>query len=209
MLSIRREALRWLGWLLLVVAVALPRAAASAGAAPGDEPLAGQLLVASPSMADPRFAHTVIYMVAHDGGGAMGLVLNRELGEGSLKALLQGFGVKNADAEGLARLQYGGPVEPARGFVLHSADYSGRGTRLIGDGVALSTGFDVLKALASGEGPQRRRFYLGYAGWGPGQLEGELAHEDWLTAPADPSLIFGDDDDAVWDKAMRAAGQTL
>jgi len=209
MLSIRRGALRWLGWLLLLVAVALPRAAASAGAAPADQPLAGQLLVASPSMADPRFAHTVIYMVAHDGGGAMGLVLNRELGEGSLKALLQGFGVKNADADGLARLQYGGPVEPARGFVLHSADYSGRGTRLIGDGVALSTGFDVLKALASGEGPQRRRFYLGYAGWGPGQLEGELAHEDWLTAPADPSLIFGDDDDAVWDKAMRAAGQTL
>lgn len=209
MLSIRRYALRWLGWLLLVVAMALPLRAESAGAVAGEEPLAGQLLVASPTMADPRFAHTVIYMVAHDGGGAMGLVLNRELGEGSLKALLQGFGVDNADAEGLARLQYGGPVEPARGFVLHSADYSGRGTRLIGDGVALSTGFDVLKALASGEGPQRRRFYLGYAGWGPGQLEGELAHEDWLTAPADPSLIFGDDDDAVWDKAMRAAGQTL
>lgn len=73
--------------------------------------------------------------------------------------------------------------------------------------MALSTGFDVLKALAGGDGPQRRRFYLGYAGWGPGQLEGELAHDDWLTAPADPSLIFDDDGDAVWDKAMRAAGR--
>lgn len=205
----RREALGWLCRLLLVGATALALAAGDAFAAPGDEPLAGQLLVASPTLADPRFAHTVIYMVAHDGGGAMGLVLNRELGEGSLQALLRGFGVEAARVDGLARLQYGGPVEPARGFVLHSADYSGDSTKVIGDGVALSTGFDVLKALANGNGPQRRRFYLGYAGWGPGQLEGELAHDDWLTAPADPSLIFGDDADAVWDKAMKAAGRTL
>lgn len=109
----RREALGRLCRLLLVGAVTFPLAAGGAFAAPGGEPLAGQLLVASPSIGDPRFAHTVIYMVAHDGGGAMGLVLNRELGEGSLQALLRGFDVQDAEGEGLARLQYGGPVEPA------------------------------------------------------------------------------------------------
>ena len=109
MLSMRRYGLRWLGWLLLVVAMALPRAAGSAGAAPGDEPLAGQLLVASPSLGDPRFAHTVISMVAHDGGGAMGLVFNRELGEGSLQALLRSFRPHRSFVEKRLRL-----VRPAR-----------------------------------------------------------------------------------------------
>ncbi len=188
----------------------LPAAAGRhAGAAPPPAALVGQLLVASATMGDPRFAHTVIYMVAHDGDGAMGLVVNREVGEGPLKALLRGFGVEDADVAGSARLQYGGPVEPSRGFVLHSTDYSGGGTKVVGDGIALSTGFDVLKALANGDGPQTRRFYLGYAGWGPGQLEGEIAHEDWLTAPADPSLIFGDEGEALWEKVMKGAGQTL
>lgn len=206
----RRWALRGLvSLLLLATAVLVAAERRQVRAAPPPVPLAGQLLVASPTMSDPRFAHTVIYMVAHDGDGAVGLVVNREVGEGSLKALLRGFGVEDADVAGSARLQYGGPVEPSRGFVLHSADYSGRGTRVIGDNIALSTGFDVLRALASGDGPQRRRFYLGYAGWGPGQLEGEIAHEDWMTAPADPSLIFGDEGDDLWERVMKSAGQTL
>jgi putative transcriptional regulator len=207
----RVRAFRWFGW-LLVVAAATMLPAAIEQPADASHPavyLIGQVLVASPSMGDPRFAGTVIYLVAHDQNGAMGLVLNRSLGEGSLKALLQGFGVDDAKTDGVVRLQYGGPVEPTRGFVLHSADYSGRNTRVIGDGVALSTGFDVLKALAVGGGPEQRRFYLGYAGWGPGQLEGELTRDDWMTAPADPAFIFDDDIDGVWKKATKSAGRTL
>jgi putative transcriptional regulator len=171
--------------------------------------LVGQVLVASPQMSDPRFAGTVVYIVAHDRGGAMGLVLNRSFGEGSLKELLRGFGIENATVDGMVQLQYGGPVDSGRGFVLHSPDFSGHGTRVVGEGVALSTGFDVLKAMAAGNGPQRRRIYLGYAGWGPGQLEGELARDDWMTAPADPAFVFDEDLDALWEKAMRGAGRPL
>lgn len=205
----RVRAFRWFGWLLILAGATMVPAEQPADAARSAAYLVGQVLVASPGMGDPRFAGTVVYLVAHDQDGAMGLVLNRSLGEGSLKALLKGFGVDDAKADGVVRLQYGGPVEPTRGFVLHSADYSGRNTHVIGDGVALSTGFDVLKALANGVGPEQRRFYLGYAGWGPGQLEGELTRDDWMTAPADPSLIFDDDIEGVWKKATKGAGRTL
>ena len=149
-------AIRWFGWLLAFAATMLPVAVERpADAALRYDYLVGQMLVASADMADPRFAQTVVYMVVHNRDGAMGLVLNRSLGDGSLKALLNGFGVGNSKTDGIVRLQYGGPVEPSRGFVLHSTDYSGRSTRVIGDGVALSTGFDVLKALAAGDGPER------------------------------------------------------
>jgi putative transcriptional regulator len=204
------RAFQWVIRLLAVAAILPPVAGGHrADAASASAFLVGQVLVASPGMGDPRFARSVVYIVAHDGDGAMGLVLNRSLGEGSLKSLLQGFGVQNATADGVVRLQYGGPVARSRGFVLHAADFSGRATMVIGDGVALSTGFDVLKAVAAGEGPERRRFYLGYAGWGPGQLEGELARDDWLIAPADAALVFGDDLDGLWEKTMKHAGRTL
>lgn len=206
----RHRAVRLVGILLLALAPLLPAALGDpVEAAPAPVSLVGQVLVASPQMADPRFAGTVVYMVAHDQGGAMGLVLNRSIGQGSLKALLQGFGVEDPAADGTVRLQYGGPVDTGRGFVLHSPDYSGRGTRVVGEGVALSTGFDVLKAVATGAGPEQRRFYLGYAGWGPGQLEGELARDDWMTAPADAALVFNEDLEALWNQAMKGAGRSL
>ena len=171
--------------------------------------LVGQVLVASPQMSDPRFAGTVIYVVAHDRSGAMGLVLNRSFGEGSLKELLRGFGVENTPTDGIIQLQYGGPVDGSRGFVLHSPDFSGAGTRLIGKGVALSSGFDVLRAIASGKGPQQRRIYLGYAGWGPGQLEEELGRDDWMTAPADSAVVFDEDLATLWETARKGAGRSL
>ena len=171
--------------------------------------IAGQLLVATPRMPDPRFSEAVIYMIDHDAKGAMGLVVNRSLGEGQLKALLEAFGVESEDATGTVRLHYGGPVEAGRGFVLHSTDYSGPSTRVVNGQIAVSTGLDVLKAVGAGEGPRESRFILGYAGWGPGQLESEMAREDWLTAPADSSLIFSDDLDAVWEKALASSGLSL
>jgi putative transcriptional regulator len=176
-------------------------------------PLAGQFLVASPQMPDPRFAKTVIYMVSHDAQGAMGLVINRGWGTGSLRSLLQGIGIEakaeGPDAAATVRLHAGGPVEQGRGFVLHSADYAGASTRVIGSGVALSAGPDVLQAMADGQGPRRRLILLGYAGWGPGQLEGELARDDWLTAPADAARVFSEDIDRLWEDIIRSAGTPL
>jgi putative transcriptional regulator len=173
---------------------------------------AGEFLVASPGLTDPRFSRTVIYMIAHDAHGAMGLVVNRSYGEGPLSALLSGFGVEPTDrtADVTVSLHYGGPVEPGRGFVLHSADYQGPSTRTgAGGRIAVSTGTDVLTAVAGGTGPKQRLFILGYAGWSAGQLDGEIAAEDWLTAPADVGLLFADNPDTVWERAMHAAGWAL
>ena len=171
--------------------------------------LAGQLLVASPRMGDPHFAETVIYVVAHSDEGAMGLVVNRTYGKGPLQGLLAGFGITTAVQPATVRLQYGGPVETKRGFVLHSADYTGPSTTPVAGGMAFSTGRDVLQAVADGRGPQRKLFILGYAGWGPGQLEAELAGNDWLTAPAETGLIFSDDTESVWQRALQRAGTPL
>lgn len=176
--------------------------------APGS--LAGQFLVATPRIEDPRFSRTVIFMVAHDDKGAMGLVINRAYGAGSLSQLLTGFGITDSrKAEGTVRLYYGGPVEPERGFVLHSPDYRGASTQLIDTHVALSTGRDVLEAIAAGHGPAETMFIIGYAGWSAGQLEREMAREDWLTAPGNPDLIFNDHPETTWGKAYREAGLTL
>lgn len=173
------------------------------------DPLVGQLLVASREMRDPRFAHTVIYMISHDRTGAMGVVVNRAYGTGSLSVLLETMGMQTDSAAGKVRLQYGGPVESQRGIVLHTDDYAGPSTETVADHIAVSFGKDVLEAMAEGDGPDRSLVVLGYAGWGPGQLEGEIARQDWLTAPADAGLIFSDDPDSVWEKAMSSAGLTL
>ncbi|MFB3134816.1 MAG: YqgE/AlgH family protein, partial [Rhodospirillales bacterium] len=171
--------------------------------------LAGQLLVATQKLGDPRFAHTVIYIVDHDARGAMGLIVNRAYGVGPLDKLLKGFGIEDGDVAGTIRLHYGGPVDTGQGFILHSADYEGPGTRVVNKEVAITTKLGVLKAIAKGEGPKRSLFALGYAGWGPGQLEGEIARDDWVTAPADQDLIFSDDLESTWDRAIKMAGVAL
>ncbi len=179
-------------------------------AAPKRTPfLAGQLLVATQKLGDPRFAQTVIYMVNHDAKGAMGLIVNRAYGVGPLDKLLKGFGIEDEDVAGTIRLHYGGPVDTGHGFILHSADYEGPGTRVVNKEVAITTKLEVLKAIGKGEGPKRSLFALGYAGWGPGQLEGEIARDDWVTAPADQDLIFSDDLESTWDRAIKMAGVAL
>lgn len=193
---------------LLLVTEALAQDYQSGAQAPSRF-LSGQLLVAAPSMGDPRFARTVIYMVDHDAKGAMGLVVNRSFGEGPWNALLEGFGVEHKDVSGSVRLHYGGPVESGRGFVLHTSDYAGVSTKAVDSAMAFSTGLDVLEAVAAGKGPRLSLFLFGYAGWGPGQLEGEMDREDWLTAPAEEALIFGDDLETIWEKALDRAGLPL
>ncbi|MFQ5776047.1 MAG: YqgE/AlgH family protein [Kiloniellaceae bacterium] len=195
------------GALVLACLIGLALAGASNGDlraadAPARGSLAGQLLVASDNMRDPRFNETVIYMVEHDMRGAMGLVVNVPLGEVPFADLLERLGLEPEGADGSMPVYYGGPVERGRGFFLHSTDVMLEGSIRVADGVAMTAQPDILGALARGEGPSRSLFALGYAGWGPGQLESELAHDAWFVIPAETSLIFAEDPAKTWQRAV-------
>jgi len=191
---------------VVLVAVALAAIAVTAdgsaqpGAGAGS--LAGQFLVATPEMQDPRFARTVIYMVRHDATGAQGLVVNRPLREIPLALLLEQTGIESRGVEGTVRLHAGGPVDVLRIFVLHTAEYMSEGTLPVKDGIALTFQPDILDAIARGKGPRRALFAVGYAGWAPGQLEAEMKTGAWARASADEALIFDGDHDTKWDRAM-------
>lgn len=171
------------------------------GGAPAVRSLTGRLLVAAPEMRDPRFVESVIYMVTHDAAGAMGLVVNRPLGEISLAQLLERFGVAREGIQGSILAHWGGPVESGKGYVLHTPDYRTEGTIVVKGAAALTGSRRILEAIASGTGPRRVLFAVGYAGWGPGQLEAELARGGWVTASADESLLFDDDHASKWRRA--------
>ena len=162
----------------------------------------GQLLIAMPSMTDPRFATSVIYVCAHTDDGAMGIVVNRPLTSPSFADLLQQLGVDPVPPARSIRLCQGGPVDHARGFVLHSADWTGDGSLRVDDTTALTASLDILKAIAAGGGPQQGMLALGYAGWGPGQLEQEIAQNAWLSVPADAALLFDDEHETKWRRAL-------
>ena len=203
-------------WRRALVALAVAAAVAATRSAAADEAIArsgsslkGQFLVATERMGDPRFARSVILMVDHDARGAMGLIVNRVLGQGPLDNLLKELGV-DAKATGRdIRMYYGGPVEPSRGFILHTSDYQGPGTMAVADGIALTVAADVLKALAEGRGPKRSLVILGYAGWAPRQLEGEIDRGDWVTGPLDAEVVFDDDVETKWRRATAHAGIEL
>ncbi len=163
--------------------------------------LAGQLLVATPEMKDPHFAETVIYMVRHNEDGAMGVVVNRPVARGSISDLLKVLGVDSEGASGEITLHYGGPVEPREGFVLHSKDYVSDGTIVVQGGFSLTANIEILRAISRGKGPRRSLVVMGYAGWGPGQLEAEIRAKTWFLIPAEEALIFDEDAEAKWDNA--------
>ncbi|MCY4230771.1 MAG: YqgE/AlgH family protein [Alphaproteobacteria bacterium] len=166
--------------------------------------LTGQLLIAMPSMGDPRFERTVIYMCAHGDEGAMGLVINKSLESLSFTDLMEQLGVENNETE--MSILSGGPVETGRGFVLHSADYDREGSLAVSDNIRLTATIDVLKAIAVGHGPQKCLLALGYAGWAPGQIEGEIQRNDWLTAPADDAILFDNALESKWGRAIGKLG---
>jgi len=191
------------GLLLLALSAGLTRAAAPSPAAPAESAsLAGQLLIASPEMGDPRFRRTVILMVRHDHDGAFGIVINRPVEERSLASLLEAIGESGKGVSGSVRVFAGGPVGVENGFILHSSDYHSPGTVDIDGRVSMTSSPAILKDMAAHRGPAKSLIAFGYAGWGPGQLEGELARHDWATAPEDPHLVFDDDRDRLWDDAM-------
>src|SRR5262245_34501811 len=171
-----------------------------------DASLIGQLLVAMPQMRDSRFERSVIYMCAHSAEGAMGLVLNKLFDQISFPDLLDQLNIKTGPKTKQILVHFGGPVESGRGFVLHSDDYVRDGTLTITDGFALTATIDILRAIADGEGPSSSLLALGYAGWGPGQLESEIQQNGWLTVPADPTLVFDGDLEAKWVRALAKLG---
>jgi putative transcriptional regulator len=168
--------------------------------------LSGQLLVAMPQMLDPRFQRTVIYMCAHSADGAMGIVINKPMESLSFPDLLQQLEIEPKSASGSMPIYFGGPVETGRGFVLHSADYVEDATLVIGDNVALTANIDIVRAIAAGRGPNRKLLALGYAGWGPGQLDQEIQANGWLSVPSDEEIVFGADNPAKWSAALGKLG---
>jgi len=172
-----------------------------------DQPayLAGQFLLATPGMPDPRFARAVIAICAHDAEGAVGIGLGATISGIGFHDLLDQFEIDHGDSPD-APVHLGGPVEPRRGFVVHSRDWSGQGTVDVAGRWCLSGSIDVLRAIAEGRGPGRWVIALGYAGWGEGQLDDELSRPGWLNVPGDLDLLFDTAADDRWDRGLAAIG---
>ena len=186
--------------LSICLAGSLPLVATNA--AEESDYLTGQLLVATPEMRDPRFVETVIYMVKHSAEGAFGLVINRPLAKGPVEDLLKGFGIDSSGAKGEIIVHYGGPVSPRAGFVLHSDDVLLEESAKVANGIAMTSDPKLIEAMAQGKGPRQSLFIMGYAGWAPGQLEGELKAGSWFVVSGDRALIFGQDADRKWQQAI-------
>lgn len=170
--------------------------------------LGGQLLVAMPRMTDPRFAHSVVFLCAHNADGAMGLVVNKLVESLKFTYILKqmDFEFESGGIDDRVQVHFGGPVESARGFVLHTPDYMSDATMRVDEGFAVTTTVDVLRSLARGGGPERAMFALGYAGWAPGQLDAEFQNNGWLSVGADSELVFGRDHDEKWRRAIAKVG---
>ncbi|MEO1638004.1 MAG: YqgE/AlgH family protein [Pseudomonadota bacterium] len=172
-----------------------------------DSQLTGSLLIAMPDMSDPRFAKTVIYMCAHSEDGGMGLIVNKPQQGVTFDALLSQMDIPRSPGARDIEVHFGGPVEQQRGFVLHSNDYaSDSGTLMVDQTYRMTATVQVLEDLARGHGPATSMLALGYAGWGPGQLEYEISQNGWLTCAPDDQIIFGGDNDGKWAGALKLMG---
>jgi len=176
--------------------------------------LDGQLLIAMPGMGDQRFERSVIYLCVHSEGGAMGIIVNKAapmMNFGDLVSrldILPGIDAESVPEEVMAMaVQFGGPVEPGRGFVLHTSDYFSADASLpVTQKIALTATLDILRAMAKGQGPQRALLALGYSGWAPGQLEDEIQRNGWLHCDADEDLLFGVAQEEKYNMALRKLG---
>jgi putative transcriptional regulator len=177
--------------------------------ATGSGSLAGQLLIAAPTIGDPRFYHAVVLMLRDDKNGALGIIINRPVGERSIESLLKATGASGAGVEGKLRVFAGGPVEPQLGFVVHTADYRRPETLAVDGRVAMTASPQILQDIGHHHGPRQSLFAFGYAGWGPGQLAAEMARRDWFTTPEEPHLVFDDDRAGLWNEAMARRTREL
>ena len=167
--------------------------------------LPGRLLLAMPGMPDPRFDGATIALCVHDAGGALGIGIDTLLDGITLHPLLEDLGIEPGVAPDCGVLM-GGPVESERGFVLHSADWTAEGSLPVSDQWALSASREVLVAITEGRGPAQWLVALGYAGWGPGQLDGEMHHHGWHAAEGRPAILFDTPAEARWSAAWKAEG---
>lgn len=167
--------------------------------------LTGQFLLAMPGIGDPRFDRAIIAMCAHDAEGALGIGIGDTIPGVGLHTVLGQLDIDPGVAPD-APVHIGGPVEPQRGFVVHSQDWGGQDTVSVANRWALSGTTDVLRAIATGTGPSRWIVALGYAGWGPGQVDSEMTRHGWFSTPADLELLYDTDADLRWESAFSAAG---
>ncbi|MEM8630426.1 MAG: YqgE/AlgH family protein [Pseudomonadota bacterium] len=174
---------------------------------PPDTDLTAKMLIAMPGMGDPRFDKSVILLCAHSDDGAMGLIVNKPAPDLSFPDLLGQLKIVPSDAARETLIYFGGPVENGRGFVLHSTDYGSNSSTLsVGDAFGMTATLDILEDMAQGRGPEEALLALGYAGWGPGQLEGEIARNGWLTCDPSRELVFGTRDNQKWTAALKTLG---
>ncbi|MGR3622699.1 YqgE/AlgH family protein [Pseudophaeobacter sp.] len=170
--------------------------------------LTGKLLIAMPGIGDPRFEHSVIFLCSHGEDGAMGLIINKVAPEVRLSNLLNQLDIPIEEEErGEQEIRFGGPVETQRGFVLHSQDYESSINSLsVPPGYGMTATLDILEDIAQGSGPEKMLIMLGYAGWGPGQLESEIVANGWLTTESTDGLMFETADAQKWGAALASLG---
>ena len=196
--------------LAIILWAALSAAPAAAQGISRDESsLAGRLLDATPELRNSYFSHTVIYMVEHDEDGARGFVINRLAAIGPLADLMGAFGIDAPPDAGEIQIFSGGPVERHLGFMLHSADYKLEETLVVNDEIGLTGHTEILSAISRGEGPAEQLLAFGYAGWGPGQLEGELKRGTWYVVSANSRFVFDKELETKWQRAIDLRGLDL
>lgn len=169
--------------------------------------LTGKLLIAMPGMTDPRFERSVVFLCEHSDKGAMGLIVNKPTPELPAADLLEQLGIEATHPCRDLMIHFGGPVEHGRGFVLHSNDYeSNTSTLRVTASIGMTATLDILRDIAEGDGPARALLALGYAGWGPGQLEDEFVENGWLNCDATSEIVFHPVDDLKWEAALNSMG---
>lgn len=170
--------------------------------------LAGQLLVATPQMTDPRFKHKAIFMCQHDDKAAMGLVINNPSSDITLSQLNEKLGIEVPHFDADDPVYIGGPVDPQRGYILHSNDHMMPDTIPVTKDICLSIHVDMVKEISRGFGPVMTKVMLGYAGWSSGQLEEEMRQNMWFHLAADPDMLFTTDSNVIWDRSFALLGIT-
>jgi putative transcriptional regulator len=172
--------------------------------------LQGSLIVATPQIIGSCFHRSVIYLFVHNEDGAMGVVVNQVVNSIKLKDVLKQLGIPSGkDLSPKHPVHFGGPVDPARGFVIHTPEYSLKETVRMENDVCLTSSLQIIRDIASGKGPVKSIFALGYAGWGANQLESEITQNSWITLPASIDLIFNTENEAKWQKSAQSIGVDL
>tara|TARA_Y100000590_G_scaffold403760_1_gene490716 strand:- start:7035 stop:7601 length:567 start_codon:yes stop_codon:yes gene_type:complete len=170
------------------------------------EYLSGKFLIASPTMPDPRFHKSVIYIVSHKKDGAMGIIINQPIIETKIKNIINIKELKNNSNIDNIPMTFGGPVDTKKGFILHTSEFKDKTTIKIDKNIFLTSNISILKSIIKGNGPKKSLFALGYSGWISGQLENELLNDGWLVAPGDSKLIFECDIKNKWNVAIKSLG---